>query len=345
MEDCIYLIFTVCNTDTKISLSLINIKLYSRLNIRQDIIACIKNLDGFSILKNKKWYRYVNSMLLGKLGSIILIVAYEKYYPLNAQYCFVGACREGHLDIVKIMIQRGISNWDLGMKKASIGNHKHIMDFLKNTKTNWIWNKRCILAGIAKNNNPSLDPTLNIKQESWIFLIYTIKGGHLDILKSICNDNYIEIILPEICRAGHEHIYDYIVSKFNVRNMMTQYLYMSSNINIIKKILGTNRLSILVSCAYGDIQLVRAAVEHGETDYEEGLLLACFRGYFEIAKLLISLGTKINPKCLAISCKKGYVDIVKLLLGSCQSSNIPTLLDISKTHERHYIHKLLKSYQ
>jgi hypothetical protein len=43
-----------------------------------------------------------------------------------------GACRGGRMELAQLMIQRGATNWDLGLREAIRRNHFHVIEYLKN---------------------------------------------------------------------------------------------------------------------------------------------------------------------------------------------------------------------
>jgi len=42
----------------------------------------------------------------------------------------------GHLDIIKLMIQKGATNTDMGIQNATLMGHLDVVDYLKNLQTN-----------------------------------------------------------------------------------------------------------------------------------------------------------------------------------------------------------------
>ncbi len=73
-----------------------------------------KNGNIFTILKNKD-HLYWNGGL---------------YYQNDWNKAFKGACFGGHLNIVKLMIERGANEWNNGLFEACYGGHLNVVNLM-----------------------------------------------------------------------------------------------------------------------------------------------------------------------------------------------------------------------
>ena len=94
------------------------------------------------------------------------------------------ACRGGHMDIIKLIIEKGAQNWHCGFHGACLGDHIDIVKFLIKKGFN-DWNGG--LSYACYDNNLDI-VKLMIKKgaNNWNYALrYACEGGNIDIVKLI----------------------------------------------------------------------------------------------------------------------------------------------------------------
>ncbi len=130
--DTILYIFQLSDSFTKISFSLISKTIYekSRQYI-QSINTAINTSDIFSIIQNNMWYRYIDSKLLGLIGSKFLILKYQQYRLINNNDLLFGACQSGNIEtVVNSLIEYGADAYDGGLHEACQSGNIEIIKLL-----------------------------------------------------------------------------------------------------------------------------------------------------------------------------------------------------------------------
>lgn len=86
------------------------------------------NYETVKIIKQKNW----DDGLLGACrgGHIDIIKLMIEKGANNWNWGLFGACRGGHIDIVKLMIEKGVNNWNLGLFGACCGGHIDIIKLM-----------------------------------------------------------------------------------------------------------------------------------------------------------------------------------------------------------------------
>ena len=93
-----------------------------------------------------------------------------------------GACRSGHIDIVKLMIENGANDWNWGMYNACCGGHINIVKFMIKNGAN-AWNDG--MSGACCGGHIDIVKFM-IKNgaNAWNGGMFgACRGGHIDIVK------------------------------------------------------------------------------------------------------------------------------------------------------------------
>ena len=93
-------------------------------------------------INNNKWQ---NSILLEKYCENNDVIKIKKLIKINLywNYGLYGACRGGHMDIVKLLIEKGAGNWNCGLSGACSGGNIDIVNFMiEKGASSWNWGLR-----------------------------------------------------------------------------------------------------------------------------------------------------------------------------------------------------------
>lgn len=73
---------------------------------------------------------------------------------------------------------------------------------------------------------------------------------------------------------------------------------------------------LITACEHNNIDLVKALIKKGATDWNEGMLKACKHGCLEIVKLMIENGGNNWNYGLRAGCRYNHLEIVKLMISN-----------------------------
>ena len=138
-------ILSLCSTSKKFNISVCENRAFwiRRLKLDYGInYMSIKPVDPKTYYKFYKDYgiEYIGDQLYWatKEGSLDIIKLLIKDGATNWNLGLAGAARGGHKDIVQLMIDKGAYNWYRGLTGAAKGGHKDIVQMMINEgATNW----------------------------------------------------------------------------------------------------------------------------------------------------------------------------------------------------------------
>ena len=88
----------------------------------------------------EKYCKHNNVIKIRKLIKKSIKTDLEIKMNLNWNYGLDGACEGGHIDIIRVMIEKGADHWDWALFGASKGGHIDIVKFVIEKGTcNWDW--------------------------------------------------------------------------------------------------------------------------------------------------------------------------------------------------------------
>jgi len=93
--------------------------------------------DFFRDGRRSELYRAAWNNNIDLMNLMILAHMYHYHWNIGLR----GACRGGHLDLAKLMIEKGASDcFNLALEDACLGGHREIVDFLiEKGARNWNW--------------------------------------------------------------------------------------------------------------------------------------------------------------------------------------------------------------
>ncbi len=100
---------------------------------------------------------------------------------LNWNMRLAGACEDGHLDIINLMIEKGATNWDWGLRGACQGGHLNIVNLMiEKGADNWNW----ALRGACRGGHLDIAKLMIQKgANNWNWALRgAYENGHLEIL-------------------------------------------------------------------------------------------------------------------------------------------------------------------
>ncbi len=213
--DSIMCVFQFTETHTKVALSLANTAIYraTRYHITS-LETAIEMGDVFSVVNHKYWYTGIGSIGLGSIGSIPLILAYQKYDSVNYNWALYGACRRGHIDVVYHAIQHGADDWNLGLRAGCRRGHMSIVCLMLDlgaTDINTGLDKAC-----AGGHISVVELMINLGANPRCRgFIKACSKGHLDIVKLLLYKNYnrVNAGLSNACRGDHKSVIQFLLDK------------------------------------------------------------------------------------------------------------------------------------
>ena len=277
-------------------------------------LALIQMLESTNVLNGfREACRY------GQIDVVRYLMS--KYKGLSCG--IYSAIREGHMDIVELILQNGDVDKNTCFIEACASGDMRLVNMFM---TDHIPSLNMGLLGACRAGNVNLaldlisrgagdlDEALNIacaggklsplnKSQSYSYEVLALNllniGARIDPNRTFYS----------VCRGGNEYLLNKICSM--------------SEVNINQGLAG--------ACAGGHLWLVEDLISRGARHIAHGFHLACCNGHVECAKYLISLGADPSREKLFLVCFRGYMPIVELLTsrnydeglrGACMGGHI-----------------------
>jgi len=184
---------------------------------------------------------------------------------LNYNEAMIIAAKNGHIDIVKLMLEKGTTNYNEAMIIAAKNGHIDIVKLmLEKGTTNY--NEAMINA--AKNGHIDIVKLMlekGAKNYDWT-MINAAKNGHIDIVKLLLEYGATDYDWTMINAAGNGHI---DIVKLMLEKGATDYDW--TMINAAKN---------------GHIDIVKLLLEYGATNYDWTMRFASENGHIDIVNLI-----------------------------------------------------------
>lgn len=248
----------------------------------------------------------------------------------NIQKIFRGACRGGHIDIIKMVLRCGAYDMPFGLMMACRGGHLHVIEFMINKSS--ILSFDFGLAYACRDGNVAI-AELMIAHGANDFdagLRNACRGGHLDLINLMighgseawngalayaCRGGQLEIAklmiskgasvfnwgLASACRGGHLALVD-LMEAYGAYDWLTAIEEASrgGHLAMVRMIaerkIYINLHSMLanecmyLACIKGSLDVIRFMIAHGANNWDRGLAFACWFGHIHIAKFMIAKG-------------------------------------------------------
>ncbi|VDH90211.1 Hypothetical predicted protein [Mytilus galloprovincialis] len=243
------------------------------------------------------------------------------YCRPNGQSPLIIACEQGHAEIVRFLLERGVDynkfdKWEWSPVVIACKNgYTEILSILEE---NGIIYDKC--------NRFNRSPLMLASEHGNTEIVRTLLKQGADFNK--CNnDGQSSLIIA--CEHGHVNIIEILLasgSKYNECNKWGQ-------------------SPVMMACKYGHIEIVRILLDRGVDCNkctlwnETALMIACEQGYTEIVEMLLKRGAehrntfdKLGKSPVWITCRYGHIEILKILLdngaeySTCDSENRSPLL-------------------
>lgn len=248
---------------------------------------------------NTEVYRYnktiYNACISGDLSIIDLIrrEITSSYYFFSSYHVVFGACRGGHLSLVKQMENETLG-WINHIEQACQYNHSEIIEYIveKNEKIDLTDG----LYGFCRGGNFEMIKYLMKQDKTFTCggFIHACHYGHFNIVKFLVKEiKEFDLTLPAIYRVTwNEGLKCAIIGKNHFETCMDRYhTFGTGHMSIIKLMInnGVTDLNtpLFEACKGDDIDLVKYLIDEGADDFRGGLCSACFANNFELVKLIV----------------------------------------------------------
>lgn len=204
-----------------------------------------------------------------------------------------GACRGGNMEIVEYMISKGATDWDKGLKGACMGGHIEMVEYMiSKGATNWNKGLRGACEGghfeIAKLMFDKGGNTMSINRPLYFACVckYT---SIVELILQYIDTNNIGGITGIGVNNANEGLKYACVGDDCTRLIN---LFISRGANDWNS-------GLIIACQHGNIEIVRTMLEHGATNFNEGIVQNIkYNTDSDIINLLINKGAD-NFSCLA----------------------------------------------
>jgi ankyrin repeat protein len=213
----------------------------------------------------------------------------------------VSACKNGHIDIVKLIINKcHVTDSDIGnaVIKACKYKNWNIVEFLMDHKPYYFAD---IFEHICGSGNIDLFNRVRSKilklHNAKSYLYIACKNGHPEIVKLL-----IQYVTQKNIMKGYAYAYE------NNHIQICDYFSSIGIINWHSHFLG--------ACRTNDIKLLELSLQHGVSDIKVGFIIACTEGSLDIVKLLVDKVSKVRyvNDGFCEACNNGHYDVVNFLI-------------------------------
>ncbi|XP_062612791.1 rabankyrin-5-like [Saccostrea cucullata] len=261
-----------------------------------------------------------------------------KFKFLLGDEALQAACMDGHLSVVKELIEAGADVnpqdvYETPLTIACEGGYTSIV-------------KELIEAGavIDQKAHYGSTPLTAACYGGYISIVKELLGARADVnlpgeydtpLTAACKGGYISIV-KELIEAGSD-----INRKVRFHKPLTAACE-GGHLSVVKELIeagadinrkGEFHTPLTAACEGGHMSVVKELIEAGadinqQDNYKSTLTAACESGHISIVKVLIEAGADINQNGhygytpLIAACEGGYISIVKELLGARADVNL-----------------------
>lgn len=181
------------------------------------LLKTTNNIDKYTLYKNISYGKYANTLHIIKLLNYYDNKSLEKYKT----ELFIYSCKNGHLDVVKWLIEEFDIDIRVFQDNAFItccsNGHINIAKFLVNLNANIYVRRTKSFLIACKNGHLNIVQWLSVQQNAQEGYTTSAYHGHLHIVKWLMHNFYIltnikqDIIFRQSCENGHLNIGKYLV--------------------------------------------------------------------------------------------------------------------------------------
>lgn len=324
-------------------------------------------------------YRIIRKLLCeaskdGRLDIVSKLVSLEcmEYYfstktdqkDIDWSYELRTACEGGNMNIVQLLISKGVNNWNAGLDGACSTDNVEIINLMIKNVTEQSTLERyseddALYYACTHGNRPISQLLIDQGYDNWrLALAGAAEYGHADIFDFILikfRGTTMEKILSgaewdylcsfrTACEGGNIDIVQFIVDIFRSCknnevcldwNDGLQGACLKGRMNVIEYILREQEedssfewnQAMDNACEGGNIDIVKLTVSKGAINFEDGMVSACQNGHIKVVEYLINNGSN-SVTGFGIAVMYGHLNVVNYLLNNCPESDKQTLLDL-----------------
>lgn len=281
----------------------------------------------FIVEKKNKFLEEKSSQKISSIDFVLLfsgnnnIIKGIKWALLNGSInfdqCLYGACRFGHFDIIKWLINnKKYVDIERAFGYACGGGHLEIAKWL-------------LIQCEQKRKNKIFNLETFSSDYKIVALYLACHSGHLEIIKWLISLTNIESnkfrgCFCVACESGHLEVAKWILSftKINVKTIEQTLANVcdSGYLEIAKWLITLTEkklnfeIALYCACYGGHFKIAKWIIKNGETDFNQALCGACLGGHLKCAKWAVKNGATDFYSALDSACAGENLKIVKWLL-------------------------------
>lgn len=203
----------------------------------------------------------------------------------DAHWYFFSACEGGHLDMINMLIEKGVTNWDTGMIGACHGGHLEVVKMMIE--------KRGGASSFACDG-----------------LVVACQNGHMHIVEFMLElgANNWDKALEAACYGGHLEIAKLMVSKDTFAHLF------SGNLFLGVYAAGYWNPGMLDACRGGHMEVIKYMVDEGADAFSNGMVIGCSLGRLDIIDFMIEKGACNWEHGMARACARGQLGAINRMI-------------------------------
>ena len=272
---------------------------------------------------------------------------YERYMKKDIKsFAMSVAAGEGHMDLVKVMVDKGATDVNRSLRAAAYSGYMDIVKFLLNIGatdideaiSTAVMNKQIDIVKFLLEKGADVNKALTsaFESEQRDMIEYLISRGaanfrrgacraaskgNMDLVR-LCIDQGVDTSYLIVCaEKGHMDIVQLMLDNGYLNfNRLLSYASFGGQREIIQSMLdlgATNYNRAMCQAARkGHIDIIKWMLDLGATNYNQTMSTAAFYGYKHIVQLMLDLGATNYNMALGKSATHGYKDVVQLMIDT-----------------------------
>ena len=216
---------------------------------------------------------------------------YKRYREKDIKsFAMCVATREGHMDLVKVMSDKGATDVNWSLRMAAHSGHLNIVKFMLDLGATHIDEATCT----------------------------AVTHKHIDIVEFLSEKGAdVNKALTTAFRKEDRDMIDFLIS-CGANDFRQGGIHAASkgNIELVKLCIERGvDMRYLISCVEkGYMEIVQLILNNGYTDFNRLLSIAALKGQSEIIQLMLDLGATEYNKAMRYASQNGHKDIVQMML-------------------------------